>query len=148
MKNKIKISLLFLLFIIITSCKEFIDDGVGPCVHVYKEAIFHISELKDSASNNPISFAKIVSLKINGEKQIGLPLGDKNYGIVYFDSVYYCNFPCGFGIESGTYEFKIVAEGYKDKVVKFENVDYSIKKGGCPSYSDGGKRVSVIMSKK
>ena len=149
MKNKVRISLLFFSFVFFTSCKEVIDDGgVGPCIHEYKEAIFHISVLKDSVSNIPISFAKIVTLKINERKQIGSFFGDKNNGIVYSDSVYYCNFPCGFGIERGSYEFKIIADGYKDKFVKYENVDYSVYKGGCPSYNDGGKRVSIIMSKK
>lgn len=131
-----------------SSCKEINDDGiVGPCVHEYKEAIFHITALKDSISNTQISFAKLVALKINNRNQVGSFGGYNNYGIVYTDSVYYCNFPCGFENEKGSYEFKIVAEGYKDKIIKYENVDYSIYKGGCPSYNDGGKRVSIIMNK-
>jgi len=149
MKDKIRILLLLFLLVFITSCKEIIDDeGVGPCVHEYKEAIFHISGVKDSISNQPISSAKLVTLKINEIKQTGPFFGEINYGIVYADSVYHCNFPCGFGIERGSYGFTIIAEGYMDKVVRYENIDYSINKGGCPSYNDGGKRVSIIMRKK
>jgi hypothetical protein len=149
MKNIIMKLLLIFSFIIFTSCKEKIDDGlVGPCVHEYKEAIFHISVLKDSITNMPITFAKLEMLKINGREHTGSFFGERNYGIVYADSAYYCNFPCGFGYESGSYEFRIIAEGYKDKIVRFENVDYSIYHGGCPSYNDAGKRVSIIMNKK
>jgi hypothetical protein len=150
LKAIILISLLVFSFIFISSCKENIDDGglVGPCIHEYKEAIFHIEVVRDSASNTPITFAKLEGLKINGRNHTGSFFGEMNYGIVYTDSTYYCNFPCGFGNESGLYEFKILADGYKNKVVRYENVDYSIYKGGCPSYNDGGKRVSIVMYKK
>jgi len=122
------------------------DNKVGPCVHEYREAIFHIASVQDSVTSTAIKFAVIKNLKINGITQTNF-FGAINYGIVYSDSIFYCNFPCGFSIEPGTYEFTISADGYKAKHVKFENVDYSIYEGGCPSYNDGGKRVTILLNK-
>lgn len=150
MKYLRMMSLVSLMVIQFSSCtKELVDDGqVGPCVHEYKEAIFHIIDLRDSSSNTQIMNAKVTDVKINGRNQSGPFIGTPNYGMIFLDSTYDCTIPFGFGYEKGSYELKMIVEGYQDKIVKYENVDYSIYVGGCPSYNDGGQKISVLMKKK
>lgn len=147
--KKITLTLIFFTSMLFISCDKICENDnnkVGPCVHEYREAIFHITALTDSASGSTISFASISNLKINGNQHTSF-FGSINYGIVSADGIFYCNFPCGFGIEPGSYEFDISADGYKTKHVIFNNIDYSIYEGGCPSYNDGGVRVTITMSK-
>jgi hypothetical protein len=134
----ISVSTLFL------SCDE--EGWIGPCVHTYKEPILHITSIRDSSTNEFINFVKLRNLEINGSKQFGSFLLQKSYSIVAGDSLFYCNVPFGFGIDNGTYEFTLEAEGYPPKRVKIEDVGYSILEGGCPSYNDGGKRVELFIN--
>ncbi len=146
MRHLKRIIIVCIWFFNFSSCTD--DDiAPGPCYPVYKEPIFNIIELKDSLNDLNITNAKIFNLRINGKEKIGSFGYESNYGIVYKDSFYYCNIPCGFKFEKGTYEFTIIAEGYKEKYVKYNNVDYSIFTSGCPFYYDGGKKVSIKIIK-
>ncbi len=144
MKNSIKLILLVLFIFSLLSCDE--DNGIGPCVHTYYESILHITSVKDTLNNTHLRFVKLRDLKINGSTQFGTNPIFESYSIVSDDSVFYCNVPFGFGIEEGKYEFIIEAEGYQSKLITIENVNYSIYKGGCPSYNDGGKRFDIYIN--
>ena len=122
------------------------DNSVGPCEHTYNEAILHISSIRDTLNNIHPRFIKIRDLKINGSSQFGSNPLIVSYSIVADDSVYYCNIPFGFGVQAGSYEFIIEAYCFQPKRFVIENVKYSISKGGCPSYNDGGKRIELIIN--
>jgi hypothetical protein len=139
-----KYFLFFLLVYSFSACKE--NNLVGPCVHEYKEPILNVTAVYDSINNTSVSFVTIKQLKINGHLQNTALILSNSYSVVANDSVYYCNVPFGFGTEEGTYEFIIEANGQFQKNIKIENVSYSIFKGGCPSYNDGGKRIKIIIN--
>jgi hypothetical protein len=145
---KTSIKLIFPVFIIFSffSCEdENGNGGIGPCVHTYKEPILHITSVRNTLNNVHLSFVQLRELRINGLPQTGYGVISESYSIVFDDSIFYCNVPFGFGIENGKYEFIIEAEGYPPKLFSIENVGYSIFKGGCPSYNDGGKRVELFI---
>jgi len=144
MKSSIKFIIVIFFTFIILSCNE--DNGIGPCVHTYKEPILNVTSLRDTANYNHPRFIILRELKINGSKEYGAYPLMESYGIVGNDSIYYCNIPFGFGVEEGKYEFIIEGEGFQPKQITIENVSYSVFDGGCPSYNDGGKRVELIIN--
>jgi len=144
MKYLIKIFSIVLVIFSLISCDD--DNGIGPCVHTYNEAILHITSVRDTLNNIPLTIVKLRNLKINGSTQFGANPLFESYSIVSDDSVFYCNVPFGFGVEEGKYEFIIEAAGYQPKHFTIENVNYSIFEGGCPSFNDGGKRVDLYLN--
>ena len=141
-----KYFLIFLFVYSFYSCKDNKDDLVGPCVHEYKEPVLNIVSVYDSINSASISFLTIKELKINGHLQNTSIILSNSYSVVANDSVYYCNVPFGLGSEEGTYEFIVEVGGQLQRNIRIENVNYSIFKGGCPSYNDGGKRTQIIIN--
>lgn len=133
------------------SCKDGVvtDDGsgIGPCEHTYKEPILIVTSIHDELNNQFIRFVKLRDLKINGYPQNGNLNTFVSNSVVSDGSIYYCNVPFGIGNTEGKYEFVIEAEGYQPKMVAIDNVKYSVIKGGCPSYNDGGKRIELTLSR-
>ena len=140
-----QILVILIIALVIYSCEENEKDLVGPCVHSYNEPILNITSVRD-ANNKPISFVILRDLKINGIKLFAQSLLHESYSIVASDSLFYCNIPFGFGVEEGTYEFIIEAEGLQPKMITIEDVKYTIFVGGCPSYSDGGTRIDILLN--
>lgn len=143
-----KYLILILLFTILFSCTDEKGDKniVGPCIHEYKEAVFHVTSVRDTVNDSFINFVKIKNLKIDGVVQNNFWITGNSYSIAVSDSVIYCNVPFGFGYMNGTYEFTLEAPGYSPKNFVITDVEYSINEGGCPSYSDGGKRVQLVIN--
>ena len=144
MKNSIKFLIFILIILSFLTCDK--DGGVGPCVHTFKEPILHVISIQDTLNNIFLSSVKLYDLKINGSKKLDDIVLDKSYSIVLDDSIYNCNIPFGFSTEEGKYEFIIKAENYDPKHFTIENVSYSVLKGGCPSYNDGGMRVELFIN--
>jgi len=143
--NNLKTFFIVIAFLSFYSCEDE-KNLVGPCEHTYNEPILNITSIRDTINNKYPTFVILRELKINGNPQ-SIPLILSNsYSVVANDSVYYCNVPFGFGVEDGTYQFIIEAEGFQPKLINIENVNYSIFKGGCPSYNDGGKRVEININ--
>ena len=118
MKSSIKFIILIFVAFIILSCNE--DNGIGPCVHTYKEPILNITSRRDTVNYNHPRFIILRELIINGSKQFGANPLIESYSIVADDSIFYCNIPFGFGVEEGVYEFIIEAEGFQPKqITKF-----------------------------
>lgn len=138
MVRKLSLSLFVLLLIYCNSD----DNGVGPCVHSYKEPILNVTAIKDSL-NKQVGFVKLYNLKINGSKVNGKSVISPSYSIVVDDTLYYCNVPFGFGTKEGTYTFTMEAEGYSPKKIIINNVKYATLKGGCPSYNDDGTDIAL-----
>jgi hypothetical protein len=134
------------LIIIVIFCFHSCDyqNGFGPCIHTYEEPILHITAIRDTVNNVNIRFV-LRELKINNSMQYGAYHMIPSYSMVSDDSIFYCNVPFGFGVENGKYQFIIEAEGYQPKHFTIESVDYSVFKGGCPSYNDGGKRITLYL---
>lgn len=143
-----KYLILILLFTILFSCTDEKGDNniVGPCIHEYKEAVFHVTSVRDTVNDSFINFVKIKNLKIDGIVQNNFWITGNSYSIAVSDSVIYCNVPFGFGYMNGTYEFTLEAPGYAPKNFVITDVEYSINEGDCPSYSNGGKRVQLVIN--
>jgi hypothetical protein len=121
------------------------DGRIGPCVHRYLEAVLHIESLRDRAANQAITEFRILKVLRDGQRQSPRFLAsDPAYNVVAFDTTFVCNAPCGFGVESGSYELTLSATGYRDTVVSV-HATYSKSGDGCPSFSDGGTRVSFVL---
>lgn len=146
--KQIVILLITILVFALSSCKEGPFGGVGPCIHENLEAIFHVASVEDSTNNYHPTLVKLTNFRINGLSQTGKTwFGYNSYSFVAVDSIFYCNIPFGIEAEAGTYQFTLECEGYEPKDYIIENVDYTIFKGGCPSYADGGKRVKLYINK-
>lgn len=144
MKKSFKIILIIIVIFCFLSCHE--ENGIGPCVHTYKEPILNITSISDTVNYNHPRFIILRELKINGSKQFGSNPLLESYAIVADDSIFYCNIPFGFGVEEGKYEFIIEAEDFQPKQITIENVSYSVFDGGCPSFNDGGKRIELNIN--
>ena len=136
----------FTLFSVFSCINNEDKNIIGPCVHTYNEPILHITSVRDSLHNKVIPFVTLKNLKINGLIQNTYSMLSESYLIAADDSIYYCNVPFGLGIQEGTYEFVLEADGYSPKLIKIENVNYSVSQGGCPSYSDGGTRIELFIN--
>jgi hypothetical protein len=119
-------------------------NGVGPCVHTNKEAILHIESVNNSQTGAIISTIVLSQITRDSVKINLMWLTPISTNVVVYDSTLICNVPCSFGTESGEYRFIASARGYADTLITCFPV-YSINKGGCPSYSDGGLRISFKM---
>ena len=142
-----KLLIMIYLLLIIVSCTNDEDKYiVGPCVHTNNEPILNITAVRDSINSKVISFVTLKELKINGILQNTNIMLSNSYSVAANDSIYYCNVPFGLGSQEGHYEFILEADGYSPKLIKIENVNYSISQGGCPSYSDGGTRIELFIN--
>jgi hypothetical protein len=123
-----------------------VSPGYGPCVHTYREPILNIVAAMDARSNAPIHSFVIHEVRMDGIKQDFYFLLAESYGVKAQGDSLVCQVPCGFGSEEGNYTFTVTAEGYPAQVRGYEG-HYSIFHGGCPSYNDGGARVTLRLQK-
>ena len=141
------ITIAFFALLVFFACAENGDPTIGPCEHKYLDPILEIRNVSDEQSGQAITAFKITAVEIE-DSSIDLHqfVNDVSFNIVLYDSVLYCNPPCGFGLDDGDYRLKISAIGYRDTTVTF-NAQYLDFKGGCPSSSSGSTEVSFKMKK-
>jgi hypothetical protein len=135
----------FLLLVSLISCNSNKENGsVGPCVHIYKEAILHIDSVKDMQTGNYLTSITLTQIQLDSIKINPSLLTPVGVNVIAHDSVLMCSVPCSFGTESHEYKFKVSADGYVDTIISCFPI-YTINKGGCPSSSDGGLHISFKM---
>jgi len=122
------------------------DITSGPCVHTYKDALFHIASVADSASLTPIDTIFILEARRDTiafpPSSLVLEFSD---GIAVHGDTIECDVPCAFGTIEGSWEFRVSAAGYQPQ---WRSIDarYSVFVGGCPSYNDSGMRITWSLS--
>jgi hypothetical protein len=132
---------LFIMFCII-ACEP---QNIGPCVHIYEEPILTIESISGGVDGNEISQAYIYNIKIDSAKRDPVLItGEASKNISVEDSVIVCSVPCGFGTEDGEYQFSVTADGYPDTTIT-SNAKYGKSKGGCPSSSSEGIKISFSL---
>lgn len=121
-------------------------DGVaGPCVHTYREPLLQIVSARDAATGAPIASVVIRDVRREGLVQdLQLLLAGPAYGVEVQGDSLLCGVPCGFATSEGNYIFTVSAPGYPPQDRGYE-ARYRVFKGGCPSYNDGGLRVSLAL---
>jgi len=121
----------------------------GPCVHVYRDAVVHVSAFVDSASSADIDSVFITDVKVNGST---LPLylavlgSGHETGIRLDGDTLRCSAPCAFGQSEGSWEVTLLARGYPLQTIAFE-ARYATFHGGCPSYNDHGTTVVLRLAR-
>ena len=70
MKSKIKFIIIIFVTFIILSCND--DNGIGPCVHTYKEPILNITSLRDTVNSNHPRFIILRDLTLMALKNMEL----------------------------------------------------------------------------
>ncbi len=140
MKN----TLFCIIIILFNGCTEGWYNDIGPCEHVYIEPVLHIESAGDSVTGQEIDNIKISNVFLDSEPAHFIILKSQMQNIEVVDSVLHCTIPCAFGIEPGDYEFTVSSEGYEDVALKVFAI-YSEGGGGCPSYSNGGTRIKILM---
>jgi hypothetical protein len=136
------------IFIIVSQlgCKPNGEGGgtVGPCVHIYKEAILHIESVNNTQTGSLIPTIVLSQIMLDTVKISPMWLTTVSKNVVFFDSTLICNVPCSFGTDSREYRFTVSANGYADTTITCFPI-YTINQGGCPSSSDGGLRIRFTM---
>ena len=118
----------------------------GPCVHVYRDALVHVTAVVDSASGGAIDSVFITNVSVNGDS---LPLhlavfgSGHEIGVLVDGDTVRCGVPSAFGTNEGHWEVTLHARGFTSQTVRFD-ARYREGKGGCPSYDDGG--ISVVWT--
>jgi len=116
----------------------------GPCEHFYEEPILHIEAVTNSKTGEYLQTIILSHIFLDTISTDPRWLVGVSNNVVFLDSSLICNVPCAFGIESSRYSFKVSAAGYADTTIICD-AHYSIIKGGCPSSSNGGTRISFSM---
>lgn len=152
MKNVLIFGLLVLLLVnceITTSSQKEEEKEAGPCVHIYEDPILVIESVSNSRSPDTLSQVRIYDITVDSARQDLTSLADDpSQNVSVQDSTILCTIPCGFGKKDGTYRFNARAEGYQDTTLAFEDVNYEIFNGGCPSSNSGSTEVSFEMKSK
>jgi hypothetical protein len=137
----------FFALLIFFACTENGDPTIGPCEHKYLDPVLEITNVSDEQSGQAITAFKITAVEIEDRSNdLHQLINNVSFNIVWYDSVLYCNPPCGFGFEDGDYRLKISAIGYRDTTAAID-AQYQNIKGGCPSSSSGSTVVSIKMQK-
>ncbi len=142
------VDLIFLLLVLLLavfqcSCKGD-GGGVGPCVHIYEEPILHIETARNIQSSAYLRTIVLSNITIDSIAQDPFFLIPESRSVAVLDSSLVCNPPCAFGTQPGKYTFKVSASGCRDTIITC-NPNYTINKGGCPSSSNGGLRISINL---
>lgn len=132
------------LFFFIGCTPEGEQGGIGPCVHIYKEPILHITSITNMITGEPVSAFTITDVRVDGRTQNLFHLRSLSYGVVWYDSILFANVPCGFGTDEGVYHVTISATGFRDTVIQAA-ARYAVFQGGCPSSNSGGTRISFVL---
>jgi hypothetical protein len=118
----------------------------GPCEHTYRDALFHIESVTDSAGLTPIDTIFILEARRDtiAFAPSTLVLGFSQGISVHGDTIE-CEVPCAFGTIEGPWEFRVSAAGYGPQ---WRSVDahYAVFHGGCPSYNDVGMTIDWKLS--
>ncbi len=131
------------------------DDGAdagldGPCVHIFEEPVLHIEDARGGASDEPIAEIEIWDIEIDDTpvdpEAILAQWHEDDDGLEYDDATgrLICTIPCAMGTQAGEWSFSAYATGYADEVVT-ASARYDEHEGGCPSHSDGGTRIDVVL---
>ena len=123
------------------SCKH---DGIGPCVHVNEEPILHIEWARNSQTGSYLRTIVLSNILIDTTKHDPFWLLAESRNVAVLDSTLVCNPPCAFGTQPGKYSFRVSGIGVRDTVI-ICHPNYSINKGGCPSSSNGGLRITLNL---
>lgn len=121
-------------------------DGVaGPCVHTYREPLLQIVAARDALTGTPMPGIVIRNVRRDGiEQDPAILVAGPAYGVeVQADSLL-CRVPCGFATSEGNYILTVSAPGYPRQDRGYD-AKYRVFKGGCPSYNDGGVRMSLAL---
>ncbi len=121
-------------------------DGVaGPCVHTYREPLLQIVAAHDTQTGAPIGSVAIRNVRLDGiEQDLRRLLAGPSYGVEVQGDSLACRIPCGFATSGGSYILTVSAPGYPRQDLGYD-ARYRVFKGGCPSYNDGGVRVTLAL---
>jgi hypothetical protein len=123
---------------------------LGRCIVEHREAVLHVTSVRDATTNEEIAEIAITGLEIDGRsypiEEFALP---QSQNVEFRDSLFICSVPFSFGTREGSYLLSVSAEGYVDRDVEIADVHYAVREGpGCPLYLDGGTRVRFTMERK
>lgn len=130
--------------ITVTGC----DRSFGPCVHQYREAVFHIVAARDAHDTTPLTTVILKDIRLDGVEQdlSLLVLPGTSYGVNVQGDSLICHVPCGIGTREGNYIFTVSAMDYPPQQRGYE-ASYRVFRGGCPSFNDGGVRATLRLSR-
>ena len=120
------------------------SNSAGPCEHTYEDPVIHIVSVASTTTHLPVPGFKIAEVFRDNAQRTASALRSVSYNVAAYDSILYCNAPCGFGFETGNYRFKVSAQGYRDTVIAV-TANYAITMAGCPSSSSGGTEMSIAL---
>lgn len=114
--------------------------------HVYEEPIFTIQSVNSSKTGINISLVEIFDVKVDSVSRNPAFLIDESSENIFVEgSILICTIPCGFGTFEGTYQFSVKADGFKASIIT-KSARYNQLKGGCPSSSSDGTKMSFSLN--
>jgi len=136
------------IFLLITACDHFRETPIGPCEHTILDPVIEIVDVFDENSGQNIEEFKITrALRDSQHIELYTLINNVSFNSVIYDSVLYCNSPCGFAAEEGEYQLTLSASGYGDTTVVID-ARFAKFNGGCPSSNSGSTTVTCKMRKK
>jgi hypothetical protein len=135
------------LFLLFTACDLLRETAIGPCEHNILDPLIEIEDVFDESSGQAIQEFKITAAILDSNHiQLQTLLNEVSFNTVFYDSVLYCNTPCGFAAEEGKYQLTLSASGYNDTTVVID-ARFGKFDGGCPSTNSGSTTVTCKMRK-
>ena len=115
--------LLIVWVIGISGCGE--EDIVGPCVHIYREPIFHVASVVETGTQDNIDEVVIWNVRIDGIEYSPSLLDGESENVVIQDSLLICTVPFAFGTTAGDWQFQVTASSFVEATFDFPGVRYS-----------------------
>lgn len=119
----------------------------GHCEHVYRSGVVAVSAVQSSGGTTgvarPLTQVMLGQIRLDGRP---LDPGDVP-GLVNASPTavgLLCSVPCSFGTQAGKWEFSAYAAGHAGKPVSV-GAGYAVQGRGCPSYSDQGTPVRLVL---
>jgi hypothetical protein len=123
------------------------DRLAGPCSHTYREPILQLGSARDSLTNAPLPRVVLHEVRQNGRTlDLGFLLAAPGFGVAVQGDSALCDLPCGFAVEEAQYRLTVSAPDYPRQARTY-TARYRVFQGGCPSFNDGGVRVSLALQR-
>lgn len=122
------------------------DGIVGPCVHIYEDAVLHVQSARDKETGAPIDTLFITAVTVDS---VPYDLGETEWeenatGVERFGDSLRCVLPFAFGTDEGRWTLAVSAAGHPEQYVEFD-ARYAVFRGGCPSWNDSGTVVELEL---
>lgn len=120
-------------------------DDSGPCVHEYLDEVLHLESAAGRDTDAVIAQVWLSEFRLDGEAvEAAALISGRATNLEADGDRLQCTLPCSFGVAEGSWEFTAEAPGYA-ATPQIVEAAYATFDAGCPSASDDGTVVSILL---